>query len=208
MQQLDLPLGYYELPKGKLANVVTCLEMTTKPRRKGKPLPAGYSLQRVNSDDLDSYRALFRKIGEDLMWFSRLIMPGEKLAAILSHNQVESYALYKGETAIGILELDFRDMPNCELAFFGLAKEAIGNGLGRALMDIAIEKAWDKPINRFWVHTCHFDHPNALGFYRRSGFEPYSLMIEIHDDPRLAGKLPRHASPHVALIDPKPLTPA
>ena len=70
-------------------------------------------------------------------------------------------------------------------------------------MNIAITKAWEKPINRFWVHTCHFDHPNALGFYRRSGFEPYSLMVEIHDDPRLAGKLPRHASPHVALIDPK-----
>ena len=208
MQQLDLPLGYYELPKGKLANVVTCLEMKTNPQRKAKSLPAGFSLKPIDPNDIDAYRALFRKVGEDLMWFSRLIMPGEKLAAILGHSQVESYALYKGDTAIGILELDFRDMPNCELAFFGLAKEAIGNGLGRALMDIAIEKAWAKPITRFWVHTCHFDHPAALGFYRRSGFEPYGLMVEFHDDPRLAGHLPRHASPHVALIDPKPLTPA
>jgi GNAT superfamily N-acetyltransferase len=191
MQQLDLPLGYYELPKGKLANVVTCLEMRTNPQRKAKPLPAGYSLRRVDANDLAGYRALFRKVGEDLMWFSRLIMPDEKLAAI------------HGDTAIGVMELDFKDMPNCELAFFGLAKEAIGNGLGRALMDIAIAKAWAKPVTRFWVHTCHYDHPNALGFYRRSGFEPYSLMIEIHDDPRLAGKLPRHASPHVALLDPK-----
>jgi len=104
---------------------------------------------------------------------------------------------------VRVLELDFKDLPNCELAFFGLAKDAIGSGLGRALMNIAITKAWEKPINRLWVHTCHFDHPNALGFYKRSGFEPYSLMVEIHDDPRLAGKLPRHASPHVALIDPK-----
>jgi GNAT superfamily N-acetyltransferase len=154
-------------------------------------------------NDLDSYREIFRKVGEELMWFSRLIMPDEKLAAILGHPQVESYALYQGDTAIGVLELDFKDLPNCELAFFGLAREAIGSGLGRVLMNIAIAKAWEKPINRFWVHTCHFDHPNALGFYRRSGFEPYSLMVEIHDDPRLAGKLPRHASPHVALIDPK-----
>jgi GNAT superfamily N-acetyltransferase len=203
MQQLDLPLGYYELPKGRLANVVTRLEMKANPGRRARPLPAGYSLQRVDVNDLAAYRALFRKVGEDLMWFSRLIMPDEKLAAILRHPQVESYALCHGSMAVGVLELDFKDMPNCELAFFGLAKEAIGNGLGRALMDIAIEKAWDKPITRFWVHTCHFDHPAALGFYRRSGFEPYSLMIEIHDDPRLAGKLPRHASPHVALIDPE-----
>jgi GNAT superfamily N-acetyltransferase len=203
MQQLDLPLGYYELPKGRLANVVTCLEMKSNPQRKSDPLPAGYSLQRVDVNDLDTYRALFRKVGEDLMWFSRLIMPDEKLAAILGHPEVESYALYHGDMAIGVLELDFKDMPNCELAFFGLAKEAIGGGIGRTLMNIAIAKAWEKPITRFWVHTCHFDHPNALGFYRRSGFEPYSLMVEIHDDPRLAGKLPRHASPHVALIDPQ-----
>jgi GNAT superfamily N-acetyltransferase len=203
MQQLDLPVGYYELPKGRLVNVVTCLEMTTRPKSKEASLPAGYSLRPVDVNDLDSYRRIFRKIGEDLMWFSRLIMPDEKLAAILGHPQVESYALCQGDTAIGLLELDFKDLPNCELAFFGLAKEAIGGGLGRVLMNIAITKAWEKPITRFWVHTCHFDHPNALGFYRRSGFEPYSLMVEVHDDPRLAGKLPRYASPHVALIDPK-----
>ena len=34
MQQLDLPLGYYELPKGRLANVVTCLEMKVNPQVK------------------------------------------------------------------------------------------------------------------------------------------------------------------------------
>ena len=147
MQKLDLPLGYYELPKGRLANVVTCLEMTSKPKSKDTSLPAGYSLRRVDVNDLDSYRKIFRKVGEDLMWFSRLIMPDEKLAAILGHPQVESYALYHGDTAIGVLELDFKDMPNCELAFFGLAKEAIGGGLGRALMNIAITKAWEKPIN-------------------------------------------------------------
>ena len=203
MQQLDLPLGYYELPKGRLANVVTCLEMKANPQREAKALPVGYSLRRFSANDLDSYRAIYRKVGEDLMWFSRLIMPDEKLAAILGHSQVDSYALCHGDTAIGVMELDFKDMPNCELAFFGLAKDAIGSGLGRALMNIAITKAWEKPINRLWVHTCHFDHPNALGFYKRSGFAPYSLMVEIHDDPRLAGNLPRHASPHVALIDPE-----
>ena len=36
-------------------------------------------------------------------------------------------------------------------------------------IDIAINKAWEKPINRLWVHTCHFDHPNALGFYKQLG---------------------------------------
>ena len=83
MQKLDLPLGYYELPKGRLANVVTCLEMTSRPALRDASLPEGYSLRPVDVSDLDGYRRIFRKVGEDLMWFSRLIMPDEKLAAIL-----------------------------------------------------------------------------------------------------------------------------
>ena len=175
--------------------------MLANPQVGPQALPADFSLRVVDPDDLKAYRALFSKVGIDNMWFSRAIMPDEKLAAILRNPQIESYAYYKNETAIGILELNFTAMPNCELAFFGLTKEAIGSGLGRALMNVAIAKAWAKPINRFWVHTCHFDHPNAIGFYQRSGFKPYALMVELHDDPRQSGHLPRHASPQVALIE-------
>jgi GNAT superfamily N-acetyltransferase len=201
MPTLDLPNGYYELPKGKLANVVTCLEMTKNPLVGPQTLPAGHSLRLIDSNDLASYRALFSKIGQDNMWFSRVIMADEKLKAILSNPKIESFALFKQDQAIGILELNFEDLPNCELAFFGLAKDAIGKGLGRELMNQAIAKAWAKPINRFWVHTCHFDHPNAFPFYQRSGFKPYAMMVEVHDDPRQSGHVPRHASPHVALIE-------
>jgi GNAT superfamily N-acetyltransferase len=201
MQRLELPNGFYELPKGKLANVVTCLEMRAKPALRPVSMPGDCALRRIDPEDLPAYRDIFRRVGEDNMWFSRLIMPDEKLRGILAHPQIESYALHRKKDAIGLLELDFRDTPNCELAFFGLAKEAIGSGLGGALMNEAIMRAWDRPIQRFWVHTCHFDHPNALGFYQRSGFASYALMVEIHDDPRLQGKLPRSASPHVALID-------
>ena len=200
MPLLDLPNGYYDLPKGKLANVVTCLEMKSKPSFGVTALPDGFSLQRFSGDSLATFRTLFKAIGEDLMWFSRAIMPDEKLSAILDNPQIESYGLFQNEKPIGLLELNFTEMPNCELAFFGLTKDAIGHGLGRTSMNIGIAKAWEKPINRFWVHTCHFDHPNALGFYQRSGFKPYALMVEVHDDPRLSGHLPYHASPHVALI--------
>jgi GNAT superfamily N-acetyltransferase len=199
---LDLSNGYYELPKGKLANVVTCLEMLAKPASTSGALPEGLRLERFGKGDLAEFRALFRTIGEDLMWFSRLIMPDQELASILGDVDVESYALMRGSESLGLLELDFRDRPNCELSFFGLRKDAIGGGLGRTLMNAGIHKAWERPITRFWVHTCHYDHPNALGFYQRSGFTPYALMVEVHDDPRLQGKLPETASPHVALLRP------
>jgi GNAT superfamily N-acetyltransferase len=200
-QLLNLPDGYYELPKGKLANVVTCLEMLAKPPAKDTSLPSGFSLRRFSSADLATFRALFKAIGENNMWFSRLFMPDEKLAGILDNPQIESYALCKNENPVGLLELNFAEMPNCELAFFGLTPDTIGLGLGRTLMNIAITKAWEKPINRFWVHTCNFDHPAAVGFYKRSGFTPYSLMVEIHDDPRQTGHMAKTASPQVALIE-------
>ena len=200
-QLLNLPDGYYELPKGKLANVVTCLEMLAKPVVKNPNLADGFSLQRFSGKDLSEFRALFKAIGENNMWFSRLFITDEKLVAILDNPQIESYALCQNEKPVGLLELNFVDMPNCELAFFGLTPETIGLGLGRALMNIAITKAWQKPINRFWVHTCHFDHPAAVGFYKRSGFTPYSLMVEVHDDPRQTGHMAKTASPNVALIE-------
>ena len=202
MSTLDLANGYYDLPPGKLVNVVTCLEMLEKPAGPLKTFPAGYELRKVNPRDIEGYREIYRAVGEDVMWFSRLIMADEELTGILGHPQVECYTLYHGEKAIGVLELNFRDLPNCELAFFGLIKGAIGTGIGHCLMNAALAKAWARPINRLWLHTCNLDHPNALRFYQKSGFKPYKLQIEMHDDPRLQGKMPRDASPQVALLDP------
>jgi GNAT superfamily N-acetyltransferase len=170
-----------------------------KPQQQGG---SALALHRVERPDLDAYRALFRRVGADWMWFSRLVMPDERLRQILTDPKVEIYTLYDGPAEIGLLELDFREEGQCELAFFGVVHEAIGQGAGRFLMDQAIEKAWARPIRRLWVHTCSFDHPSALGFYRRSGFRPYAYAVEVHDDPRLSGHLPRTAAPHIPLIEP------
>jgi GNAT superfamily N-acetyltransferase len=202
MQTLELPNGYYELPRGKLANIVTCLEMRQPPKRGLRGLVAPYRLQPVDGHDLPSYRRLFREVGEDWMWFSRIIMIDEKLQAILTHDRVQSFALSNGFERIGVLELDFREEGQCELAFFGLAKDHIGKGLGRALIDEGIRRAWAQPISRLWVHTCTFDSPEALPFYIRSGFVPYTRLVEIHDDARLNGDLPMTASSQVPVIGP------
>jgi len=201
MTQLDLPNGYYELPKGRLVNVVTCLEMLQAPGVAAPVWPKGFSLKRCDPDDLAGYRALFRKVGQDLMWFSRLIMPDEKLRAILANPWVVSFALLDGDEAVGLLELNFEQAGECELAFFGLVAGKVGQGLGRTLMQEGLARAWARPISRLWVHTCHYDHPRALGFYQASGFKTYAVMVEVHDDPRLSGHLPLRAAPHVPLIN-------
>ena len=70
----------------------------------------------------------------------------------------------------GLLELDRREPPDIELAYFGVTPELTGQGAGRWLMHQAMTLAWRHRPRRFWVHTCTLDHPGALPFYIRSGF--------------------------------------
>jgi GNAT superfamily N-acetyltransferase len=208
MTNPPLPAGYSPLLPGQIANVVTCLEMLAPPPAAApRPADVGFALENWKGADLADYRELFRAVGEDWMWYSRIVMADEKLAAILNDPKVDLFRLTRGGEVLGLLELDFREAGQCELAFFGLVKGAIGQGAGRYLVTQAIEKAWvrdvdGKRIERFWVHTCTLDHPNALGFYQKAGFTPYAFMVEVADDPRLSGHLPRHAAPHVPLIEP------
>lgn len=197
-----LPGGYSPVAPGYVAAVATALEMTARPQEKAaQPSERLRSLRRLTAADRDAYLELFRRIGTDWLWFSRLVWPVDKLDAYLSNPEIEVYALHEGRHAVGLMELDFRIDGECELALFGLAQEAIGHGSGRYLMDQALVRAWSRPVARVWVHTCTFDHPEALAFYVRSGFVPFARAIEVAEDPRLTGVLPREAAPHVPLVE-------
>jgi GNAT superfamily N-acetyltransferase len=195
-----LPDGYSDVPPGKIAAIVTHLEMTRRPPPRDAE-DARWSLRHVAQPDLDWFRDLFRRVGEDWLWTSRLELSDEKLAAIIQAPKIRVYALEHNGRDEGLLELDFRRAEECELQFFGVTAGLIGSGAGRWLMNRAIERAWAEPIRRFWLHTCTFDHPSALAFYQRSGFTPFRRQIEITDDPRLAGMHPRSAATHVPIIE-------
>ncbi len=198
---MTLQDGYTDIPRGKIASVVTHLEMLAPPPPRDTPSVQGVDLRVVDRPDADWYRELYRRVGaEDWLWFSRLQMEPAELEAIVCDPKVELFALTMDGADEGLLELDFRKEGKCELAFFGVTGEMIGKGAGRLLMNAAIAAAWKHPITRFWVHTCTWDHPNALGFYMRSGFQPYRLQIEVADDPRLNGTLPQTAAPQVPII--------
>jgi GNAT superfamily N-acetyltransferase len=162
--------------------------------------PSGVRLSRFSGSAAD-YRSLFRRVGENWLWFSRLVMPDAELEAILANPSIEVFELSRGDEEIGLLELDFSREGECELSFFGLVESEIGRGLGRYLMSEAIARAWAKPIRRFWVHTCSLDHATALDFYIRSGFRVYARSIEVAPDPRVLGHLPRSAAPHVPIVE-------
>ena len=194
---MTAPDGYTDLPAGKIAAVVTYLEMRRAPALRAEPSP--YAIERVSRIDPARYRALFRRVGENWLWFSRLRMTDDELCAVIHHPQVDVFVMGEDE---GVLELDRRRFPEIELAFFGVIPAWIGKGAGRALMAFALREAWRHKPSVLTVHTCTLDHPRALEFYVKSGFVPVKRAIEVSDDPRLTGDLPRDAAPWFPRIGP------
>ena len=191
--------GLHGVPAGHTASVVTHLEMKTEPDQRVEA-KLDLDLVQVPAPDPEWYLGLFRKVGAPWLWFGRLTMQDTDIAELLHDPKVHVHVLRDGNEDVGLLELDFRQEGECELAYFGLTSGMVGSGAGRWLMNRAIRLAWAENIKRFHVHTCTLDHPAALDFYRRSGFTPYKREIEIAPDPRLAGLLPRDTAPHVPLI--------
>lgn len=203
------PTGFMPLRPGQLATLVTylvhdlqSLDLQSLPAR---GLPPGLTLERMDGGDVARYRRLHLGVGTEYLWFSRMRMGDAALAAILDNPAVEALALVSTANGrsrdLGQLELDFRDPGHVELEYFGLCAEAIGGGLGVVLMAEALHRARQAGAEALHVHTCTFDHPRALDFYRRAGFRPIRRAIEVLDDPRLDGTLPRGAAPSIPVLE-------
>lgn len=197
---MEIPDGYSDIPSGKTASVVTHLQMFQRPPARPERSEAAWTLRKVDSSGVDRYRTLFRRIGEDWLWSSRLEMRDDEVQHVLSDPLYDAYVFEAEGNEEGLIELDFRIKDECELSFFGLTPLMVGRGAGRWMMSRVLECAWSRPIQRLWVHTCSLDHPGALDFYVRSGFVPFRRQVEVTDDPRIIGLLPRTAAPHVPLL--------
>ena len=197
---MTLPEGITDVAPGKLATVVTYLQMLERPAPRNLARPEGVELILHPAPEVGWYRDLYRRVGQEYLWFSRLVMEADRLAAHLASGQVEVWSLRKGGADLGLLELEWLQDGACELSFFGLAAELTGGGIGRWLMEQALERAFSRPITRFFVHTCTLDSAQALGFYIRSGFVPDGRAVEIADDPRLTGLVPQACAPQVPLL--------
>lgn len=200
MAEISLNLnGITEIPNGKVAYVVTYLEMRER-----------FRLNLKQHDDVilerwapgrDDFQKLFCQIGQDWLWSSRLVVEPDSLDQILRDPKREIYRPMKAGSALGLLELAFCDPENPEVAFFGLVPSAVGSGIGKWLMAQAVDLAWSRPeTRRLWLHTCTADSPQAIHFYQACGFRAYRRAIEVLDDPRCSGVLPLTAGSHIPVI--------
>jgi GNAT superfamily N-acetyltransferase len=194
-------MSFTPIAKGEVGAIVTSLEMCSRPSL--RPLPSSdLRLERWPNPTANKYRTLFRRVGEPWLWFSRLTLDDADLLRIIQDPQVRIWAVTdRSGVELGIVELDFREAGECEIAFFGLVPELAGMGYGKWLMAMTLQFAWSEPgMERLWVHTCTLDAPGALNFYIKSGFTPYQRQVETFADPRLIGLIPPNAAPQIPLI--------
>jgi len=200
MNAMILPDGRSDVPAGKIAAIVTHLEMTTRPALRPDP-PGAWTLRKVAHPATSWFRDLYLRVGAEWMWYARAKMSDADLAAKIQSPDVHVHALVHEGRDEGLLELDFREAGACEVSMVGVTANLIGTGAGRWLMNRTLELAWSRDVARVWLHTCSFDHPSALAFYQRSGFRPFRRQILVGDDPRLDGTASRDVARHVPIVE-------
>lgn len=156
--------------------VTTYLHMTRRDQfRPAYAAIGGIHIVPMRAPDVNSYRFLYRSVGESLRWRDRLIMSDAELTAALAAPGTTVHVLHVDDAPAGYVELANKGRET-EIAYFGLFPAYTGMGLGKHLLSYGIEQAWKADLQRLWVHTCNLDGEHALANYVKRGFEVYDIQ--------------------------------
>ena len=166
---------------------VTFLRMDRPPGEPVLALPPDTRVEEVRHCSVGFYRYLYHTVGHEHVWWLRRMLSDTELAAILADPDISVHVLYQGGEPAGFYELDRRNRPQVNLAYFGLLPHAIGQGLGRALLRHAVDTAWAETRHAVTVNTCTADHPRALPNYLAAGFVTLRRVREVWQVPQRLG---------------------
>jgi len=191
-------LDYARPAPGELVDrvqvTVTFLRMNHRPVRPPVRLPEGVTLTHERLG-VAEYRFLYNEVGAPWMWWLRRVMPDALLARHLESPSVAIYLLRRSGEVAGFFETDAGHWPDVNLNYFGLLPGAIGQGLGKLLLDLAIDSVFQNSVGLrgMTLNTCSADHPRALPNYRAAGFKEVRRVAETWDIPRRLGlQVPAH----------------
>ena len=136
-------------------------------------MPPGARLIRRDPCSVEDYRRLYRDVGAQWYWHDRLEMNDAELAAVLTQPNVQVWELEVDGHSAGYFELQRDAEGAVEIVYFGLVAGFMGRGLGKFLLNRAIEVAAQMGANRVWLHTCTLDSDRALPNYKARGFREY-----------------------------------
>ena len=148
------------------------LELTRRKERL-EPKDSSYQLHKIEKPFPELNRFLYMTVGESCNWYLRRSWKWCQWQESITREMVETWVAYQGAMPIGYFELEKQTHGNTKIAYFGLIPQAIGQGLGKELLEDAIKVAWRTTQQRISLHTCTLDHPSALPNYLNRGFKIY-----------------------------------
>ena len=154
---------------------ITHLEMAARPAHPIPHAPSGAPAMLVAAEapPVWYFLNLYDAVGADYEWTDQHGRSAEEQARFIADPRVTLCTLIRSGWPHGFFVLDAREEGICDLAYFGLVAEAMGQGLGGFLLATAVHMAWDRPgTTRVTVNTNTLDHPRALPLYQKIGFEP------------------------------------
>ena len=132
------------------------------------------SFLKAISPNTSYFLYLYKEVGRKYEWTDWLRSENSKLESFLTDDNVILYSLILRGVPKGFFVLDYRHLPICDLAYFGLFDDAIGKGLGKLMMNRAFEEVIEKgDAKTLTVNTNTLDHKNALPLYQKAGFNIY-----------------------------------
>ena len=147
------------------------LEIKSIKNLKGKDKPSDkIILELVDDKNYELNEFFYKQIGKKHQWRDRLVWNERDWIKYVSNENLKTFILKEDEELVGYFELIF-NKNECEIAYFGILEEYIGKSLGGYLLSEAIKIAFEKKIERIWVHTCSLDHKNAILNYQARGMK-------------------------------------
>jgi hypothetical protein len=131
----------------------------------------------------DSFRfnkEMYFRVGEQWRWIDKRPWTDAQWKEYANAAGLRTFAAFYDGALAGYYELRGDREGGVEIAYFGLIPEFIGCSLGGVLLTSAIGNAWritPRP-RRVWVHTCNWDHPQALANYQARGMVIYKVEKE------------------------------
>jgi ribosomal protein S18 acetylase RimI-like enzyme len=135
--------------------------------------PEGYySLELLDPVNFELNKFFYKNIGKKHKWIDRLVWTDAQWIDYVSNKNVKTYVFKFKNDLAGFFELiSHDDKKEVEIAYFGLLEEFQNKKLGSYLLSEAIQKSFNKGVDRVWVHTCSLDHKNALNNYIARGMK-------------------------------------
>ena len=122
--------------------------------------------------DFNLNKFFYKQIGQNHRWTDRLSWNENMWVNYVSDKSVNTFVLMHNKNLAGYFERIYNKQSNeFEIAYFGILHEYRNKKFGAYLLSKAIELSFKDGAKRVWVHTCTFDHKNAIKNYLSRGMK-------------------------------------